>query len=141
MKKYNYPLRKIICGECEKEHEGHFSHVQRFCSETCRYKNQNKRDYVSDQKRKYLTDNPEKRKMTSNNSRIKNWNKPSNVERRKKYSQKLEIRMKNVLRSRIKKFLKDTPKKTRTLSIVGCTALELKTHLEKQFDERMNWDN
>jgi len=141
MKKYNYPIRTIICNECGKEHTGNFNHIQRFCSETCRYKNQNKRDYVAEQKQKYILNNPEKRKQTSINSKNKNWNNPNNVEKRKIHSQKLEVRLKNALRSRIKKTLKSNPKTTQTTKLVGCSIDELKHHIENQFQTGMTWDN
>lgn len=141
MKKYNYPTRTIICGECGNEHTGQFSHIQRFCSETCRYKNQNKREYVSEQKKRYIQNNPEKRKQTAKISRIRNWNEPENILTRKNYSQKLEVKLKNALRSRINKSLKTNQKNTRTNEIVGCTIDELKTHIQNQFQEGMNWEN
>lgn len=34
-----------------------------------------------------------------------------------------------------------TKLKNGTFNIVGCTPTELKTHIEKQFSEGMNWEN
>ena len=141
MKKYSYKTRTIICNECGNQHTGQFSHVQRFCSDTCRYKNQNKREYVAEQKQKYLLENPIKRKQTAIESKKRNWNNPKNVEYRKNYSQKLEIRLKNALRSRVKKMLKSNPKTTATTKLVGCSIEELKNHIENQFKIGMSWDN
>jgi hypothetical protein len=141
MKKYSYPIRTIICKECNNSHTGQFSHVQRFCSETCRYKNQNKREYVAEQKQKYLLENPTKRKQTITESRKKNWNNPKNIESRKNYSQKLEIRLRSALRSRIRKTLKSNPKTTTTTKLVGCSIQDLKNHIEKQFQVGMTWEN
>lgn len=141
MKKYSYPTRTIICKECNNEHTGQFSHVQKFCSETCRFRNQNKREYVAEQKQNYLLKNPLKRKQTSIESKKRNWNNPKNVEYRKNYHQKLEVRLKNALRSRIKKTLKTNPKNTSTPKLVGCSIDELKVHIENQFQNGMSWDN
>jgi hypothetical protein len=141
MKKYNYPTRTIICKECGNEHTGNFSHNQKFCSETCRYKNQNKRDYVYEQKQRWLSDNPEKRKEVAIKSKNKNWNNPNNIQQRKLYQEKLETKIKNALRSRIKKSLKSNPKRTTTNELVGCSIEELKLHIEKQFQPNMSWDN
>jgi len=141
MKNYNYPIRTIICKECGIEHSGNFSHVQRFCSKTCRFKNQNKRDYVAEQKNKWLINNSEKRKKISIESKKRNWSKPSNVKKRNEYSQKFEIRLKNALRSRIKISLKSNPKKSRTHELLGCSIQELKNYIEKQFLNGMSWEN
>lgn len=141
MKKYNYPIRTIICKECENEHTGNFTHTQKFCSETCRYKNQNKRSYVFEQKQRWLNDNIEKRKEVAIKSKNKNWNNPKNIESRKLYQEKLDIKIKNALRSRIKKSLKSNPKQTTTTELLGCSIEELKLHIEKQFQSGMNWNN
>jgi len=141
MKTYNYPSRTIICIECGNQHTGNFSHVQRFCSDTCRHKNQNKRDYVAEQKQRWLNNNVEKRKEVAIDSKKRNWNNPSNIESRKNYSQKLEVRLKNALRSRVKKTLKSNPKTTKTTLLVGCSIEELKNYIEKQFKVGMTWEN
>ena len=46
-------------------------------------------------------------------------------------------------RSRISQVLnsKNSPKKLSTLKYIGCTAIELAAHLEKQFKPGMNWNN
>jgi hypothetical protein len=141
MKKYSYPTRTIVCRECGNQHTGQFSHVQKFCSESCRHKNQNKREYVAEQKQKYLLNNPEKRKQTAIESKKRNWNNPKNLEYRKNYSQRLEIRLKNALRARVKKSLKSNPKLTTTTELVGCSIEQLKKHIEQQFQPNMNWNN
>ena len=138
---YSYPVRTIICNECGVEYTDNFSHTTKFCSQTCRYKNQNKRGYVVGQKEKYLLNNPQKKKQTAVDSKKRNWNNPKNIESRKLYSQKLEVRLKNALRSRIKIAIKKPAKKTRTHLLVGCSIQELKLHIEKQFQSGMTWEN
>lgn len=47
------------------------------------------------------------------------------------------------VRKRLNKFfkVKNFKKSNKTIDIVGCTPQELKTHLERQFQDGMSWDN
>lgn len=45
------------------------------------------------------------------------------------------------LRNRLNKALKGTVKSSNTLSLLGCEVEFLKQHLEKQFKEKMSWEN
>jgi hypothetical protein len=78
-------------------------------------------------------------------TKLKSYHKlkdsPKNKLYKKMYSQTLEVRLKNALRSRIKIALKKPAKKTRTHILVGCSIQELKLHIEKQFQPGMTWDN
>jgi hypothetical protein len=139
--KYSFSLKTITCVECGNEHTGYFSHVKKFCSTICSNKNKNKRTSSVESKKKWLVNNAKKRKESLISSRKKNWYKTTQVQRRKEYSEKLEIRVKNALRSRIKKTLKTNPKNTSTTKLVGCTIEELKAHIENQFQNGMSWDN
>lgn len=47
---------------------------------------------------------------------------------------------KNV-RKRLKKYLGQTEKIGSSKKMFGCTPAELREHIEKQFEEGMNWDN
>lgn len=49
------------------------------------------------------------------------------------------LKLKMLYRSKINKILKS--KKEKTFDLIGCTPLELKKHLEKQFIDGMSWDN
>ena len=51
--------------------------------------------------------------------------------------------LKETLSHRVRCFLKtkNINKKNKTLEIVGCSPLELKLHLEKQFKDGMTWEN
>jgi len=67
-----------------------------------------------------------------------------NIRVKKKYDTDILYRLKVNTRNRIKLFLKSTnfnKIKNGTFNIVGCTPTELKTHIEKQFLEGMNWEN
>ena len=52
-------------------------------------------------------------------------------------------KLSSLIRSRITFILKKNnfSKKNKTIDIVGCTPQELKTHLERQFQDGMSWDN
>jgi len=55
----------------------------------------------------------------------------------------LDFKMRNNLRSRIRAALKyqSASKDLGTAKLVGCTMLELRAHLERQFKDGMTWDN
>lgn len=41
----------------------------------------------------------------------------------------------------IRRVLKSIKKSSKTMELIGCSANELKKHLECQFDNKMNWEN
>ena len=45
----------------------------------------------------------------------------------------------NLVKNAIKR--QYTPQSRKTTNVIGCSFEDLKTHLEKQFDSNMNWDN
>jgi hypothetical protein len=51
------------------------------------------------------------------------------------------FKLKHLLRERTRKALKRSKRKASCLSYLGCTAVELKQHIEKQFEPWMNWQN
>ena len=53
----------------------------------------------------------------------------------------VEAHIKANLRTRLYDVLKGTLRSAHTMDLIGCTPLELKTHLERQFTEGMSWDN
>jgi hypothetical protein len=72
----------------------------------------------------------------------------NNREKRNLYSRNrkltdLVFKLKHLINSRMRIFMKshNITKKNKTFEIVGCTPLELKNHLEKQFTLGMSWDN
>lgn len=91
----------------------------------------------------------------NNKEKNKNWQKnwlEKNKEHRKKYLKEYEnkkrnendiFKIKSYIRNRIRNFLKlkNISKRNKTFDIVGCTPEELKLHLEKQFNNKMNWSN
>jgi hypothetical protein len=85
----------------------------------------------------------------------RNWREKNKVKLNKyqsnyfvKYRQKRGsvdsvFKLKIDVRNRLTSFLnsKKITKKNKTFEIIGCTPQELKSHLEKQFKEGMNWSN
>lgn len=96
--------------------------------------------------RKYTKENPEKRKKWVKNFKTSEKGKQYCLEYRKKeydekYGKDLDWTLKLTLRNRLKNALKNEFKSGKTLELLGCSIEEFKIHLEKQFDENMNWDN
>lgn len=52
-----------------------------------------------------------------------------------------EVRVVENLRRRTRAVLEGTNKSASTLELIGCSPLELRSHLETQFTEGMSWDN
>mgnify|MGYP007028100074 CR=1 FL=1 len=102
------------------------------------------------QKKKYSND-PEKRGYhkryyRENAERQKEnvrRNKAKNPEKAREYRQRPETRIRKAQAKRIRAALSvnGTAKTYATLELIGCNALELKRHLEDQFQEGMSWDN
>lgn len=51
------------------------------------------------------------------------------------------VRLEKIIRSRLYKILKNNKGSKRTLEYIGCSPIEYKQHIEKQFLPEMNWDN
>ena len=91
--------------------------------------------------KKYYSENAEHLKegvrayKKNNRDKVKKW--------KKKYGEKPEQRIRKAQARRVKSALEraDSAKKMSTLKYLGCTAKELKQHLENQFKEGMTWDN
>ena len=53
----------------------------------------------------------------------------------------LDTRIKDNLRRRLSKTLKDTPRHKKAHELLGCGLKHFKKHLESSFTEGMSWDN
>jgi len=76
-----------------------------------------------------------------NNKEARNKQTAAYAKKRRKIDPLFKLA--NNVRSRLRVFLwgKGIKKSQRTFDLVGCTVLELKNHLEKQFLPGMHWDN
>lgn len=61
--------------------------------------------------------------------------------KREKFRNDLQYRLRVNCSTRIRSSLKSINKAFSTIELLGCSAMELRAHLEKQFDSKMNWDN
>ncbi len=103
-------------------------------------------DYIKNKVREYKNENKEKYLEYSRN--YFKFNKEKHNERSKKYNKKkrqddIAFRLKCRISCTINYYLKknDSKKDFPTWSKLPYTPTELKEHLEKQFDENMNWEN
>lgn len=118
-----------------------------------RLKEYRKEYYIKnkDKLKEYYIKNEEhyKEYRIKNKDKLKRYN--DNLDRKeymKKYTREKRktddiFRIKNILRNRIRNFLKrkQWAKQSRTMDMLGCTGKELKEYLEKQFTLGMNWKN
>lgn len=84
----------------------------------------------------------EKRKVQKKRWREKSKDYYNNYQKERSKND-LDFKMRNNLRSRIRAALKyqSASKDLGTAKLVGCTMLELRSHLERQFKDGMSWDN
>lgn len=112
-----------------------------------------KKSELLEYQKKYYLNNNEKVKNRQKNKRKNNpiISKEYDLKRRSKrkiyfkeyfYKRRNEdilFKISHNLRGRIYKFVQNKSKSTKT--IVGCSYLQIKDHLEKQFNDGMSWDN
>jgi hypothetical protein len=94
----------------------------------------------------YVKKNLEKTRDYQKKYRKENWGKLSEYRRthnREKYNNDPIYKVQRCIRHRVNEFFKsvNTKKSNKTMTIVGCTPIELKNHIEKQFKEGMSWEN
>jgi hypothetical protein len=61
--------------------------------------------------------------------------------RTKRYHDHIEVKLRDVLRSRLRRALKKKLKVGSAIKDLGCTIPELRLHLENKFQPGMTWDN
>jgi len=118
----------LQCKECHKEYR--INNKQRIKEYNKEYKINNK-NYYKNYSKEYYKNNKE---IIAENKR-KNFNKRMQLEPLFKLS--------NSIRSTFHKVIKRNGyvKKSKSISILGCSFEEFKIYLEKQFQDWMNWDN
>ena len=134
---------RLYCNNCRKK-------------ESLYYRINNKEKRQKTQK-KYKTLNPEyysnyyishKEEIKEYNKNYYETNKENLINKMSQYTsnrKKTDILFKlfHVVRSRVYKIIKikNINKQNKTFDIVGCSPIQLKEHLEKQFNDGMSWDN
>lgn len=71
----------------------------------------------------------------------KDYAKNKTKEYKRLSRQKVEIKLRDNLRSRLNSSIKGNYKSGSAVQDLGCTIEELKTHIESNFKEGMTWDN
>ena len=78
-------------------------------------------------------------------SEVREYNKEHKSERnkyrRKRYKSDLEYKIKQILRSRLRKVIKNNSKSNSVKHLLGCSIEFLKKYLEAKFQEGMTWQN
>lgn len=59
----------------------------------------------------------------------------------KHYKNNINFRIAKTLRSRLYVALKNNSQRSSAIKVLGCSIVELKEHLERQFQDQMSWDN
>jgi len=99
--------------------------------------------YMKEYQKKYNIKNREKLNEKTKKWREKNKEEILKKQRKKineKYSNNLNFRLGQVVRSRINKVMKFNRNK-QSLEILGCSVKEFRNHIENKFQSGMSWEN
>ena len=138
-------IGKIVCRMCSEEndissyllHRGRFGKICNSCRKVKRK--------IRDDKRKISDpDYYKKQRVRSNNRRIKNGDKLRKSQMDYYYNKfKFTNKMQLIWRGLLKTYFSKNGgiKNDKTINLLGYTSNELKSHIEKQFTEKMSWEN
>jgi len=142
LKKYNINNKERILDYAKKYRERNSDKIKEY------HKNNNDKRKIRNEKNKKNLNNYKRIWYQNNKDKsIKKYRK-SNKEKRNYYLTnrrkidylfKLKCNIKSLIFSSIKR--NGYSKKSKTFYILGCTPIEFKEHLERQFTEGMNWEN
>lgn len=107
------------------------------------WKNKN-REKIRAYGREYFKVNKEARKKAHATWLANNQDKTNKTKRewaQKRRDSDAGFRLSTNLRIRIWEVLKGNKKSAKTAELIGCSIIELRQHLEKQFQSGMGWDN
>jgi hypothetical protein len=131
------------CLKCRNEQykEYYKNNHQKELDRGHKYKSKNYESVLKKNK-KWRENNPEYQSNYSQNNKEK-----INIRKRKYDKKKRAIdplyKLRKNCRTRLIEFLKtkNIRKNSKTFDIIGCSPINLKEHIEKQFTEGMSWDN
>lgn len=106
--------------------------IKKFHEENPDYKNEYMRKYRKTEKNK---------EYNSKRSKTEKYKETRNKRQRERYKEDLHYKLYTRIRSSLIKNLKRGSKKSKSLEYLGCDVESWKEHLEKLFDDNMNWDN
>ena len=104
-----------------------------------KYREDNKEE-IKESKNKYYKDNKESISIKSKKYRSENKDKLSKYKRDKRISDPV-FKIKENLRSRLYRAIKDDAKTGSAINDLGCSIEYFKKHIEKLFSDNMSWDN
>jgi hypothetical protein len=129
---------KDISGFCKRKsnRDGLYCWCRQCCAE---HKQQNKQK-VASAKKQWASNNRDKINAACARWFLKNKNKKYSY-RIEKYATDIQVKMLNILRSRLSHALKGVIKSGSAVKDLGCSIEELKTYLESKFQPGMSWEN
>lgn len=98
------------------------------------------RERAKEKAAKWRAENKEREKESSAKWRAENKEKITKRVMQRYYND-LNFRLTKILRARVRVAIKNGRKSAKTMSLLGCSIEEVKSHLESQFKEGMTWDN
>lgn len=139
----------VFCIYCGVEIDERNSYRGRNACKSCvREKNRDrynqKKEYILNQKKEYYSNNKEEiNKKNRDRYDKKKEQYRKTIYKRRDFLRETDgmFRLKESISKRIREILLEKKDGVPTLNIVGYTKEELRTHIEKQFDENMSWDN
>lgn len=129
------------CKDCQKQirREWYLRNKEQEIKKASEYARTDKA--ISARKKSYKNN---KEKILENNRirrRTPHARKLANSARNKMYHNNISFRISVNLRNRIRRSLKGILKSKNTLTLIGCTLVQLRTYLESKFADGMSWDN
>ena len=140
-----------ICSGCDKEknvdefykNKTRGDGLNGICKLCLKEYSNNHKDNLSVYHHEYYSTHKEKYKYNAQ-KRKKYYDKNIIILREKhkiRYNSDINFKLSINLRKRIYKALNGINRAKHTIELLGCSIEEFKSHLEKQFDENMNWNN
>lgn len=145
---------KSRCKACVKEYDTGYNKInankaqQYYINNKERINEQSKQYYALNREEllekhiQYGKDNPEvRRKATA--KYLKSNPEYYKTYRKQRYNNDPQFKLRIILGNRLNEVLKKnkTYKTSNIIELLGCSLIELKQHLEKQFTNNMNWEN
>jgi len=140
-------IEKKMCGICKKTRTSSKFHksskkqdgLENTCKDCKKIQNQqyyqNNKSEIKKKNRAWESQNKDKASKSK-----QNWKK-RNPEYLREYSQRLQVRLANNLRTRLRKAIQNHQKVGSAVSDLGCSIDFLKSYLESKFQLGMSWKN
>lgn len=135
-KKYYQQNKEKLTKATKDWRNSHEQEIKKYRKE---YKEKNK-DKIKKQDKKYQQEH--KQQKRNYDKKYKQTHKlQRNKHRKERRKTDINYKLIEYLRNRIRYVLKGKNNSKSTMSLIGCTILELKQYLKKKFKKDMSWDN